>query len=417
MSNFIYNLNGDVLVFGDNYYGQLGLCHNNDVNSPTLLINDKTIENIICGTYHSVIYINSISSVTLGKDSGDVLVFGWNVYGQLGLGHNDNINVPTLLINDKSVKNIICGGYYTILYKDNGDVLVFGDNNCGQLGLGHTKHVNTPTLLMNDTTIKNIICGRFHTVIYKDNGDVLVFGDNNCGQLGLGHTKHVNTPTLLMNDTTIKNIICGRFHTVIYINSITLGKDNGDILVFGHNGDGQLGLGHYENMNTPTLLMNDTSIRNITCGGRHTIIYKDNGDVLVFGDNRYGQLGLGHNDNINVPTLLMNDKTIKNIICGNVHTIIYKDNGNILVFGDNEYGQLGLGHNTNINIPILLMNNPYVKSINGNEIKRWSIQNYRDLSILEQERIKILYYCLKYIQIQTSLKIPKFVVYEILKFI
>ena len=40
----------------------------------------------------------------------------------------------------------------------------------------------------------------------KDNGDVLVFGDNNdgqLGQLGLGHTNHVNTPTLLMNDTTI----------------------------------------------------------------------------------------------------------------------------------------------------------------------------------------------------------------------
>ena len=29
---------------------------------------------------------------------------------------------------------------------------------------------------MNDKTIKNIICGTYHTIIYKDNGDVLVFG-------------------------------------------------------------------------------------------------------------------------------------------------------------------------------------------------------------------------------------------------
>ena len=36
-------------------------------------------------------------------------------------------------------------------------------------------------------TIKNIICGRYHTIIYKDNGDVLVFGHNYYGQLGLGH--------------------------------------------------------------------------------------------------------------------------------------------------------------------------------------------------------------------------------------
>ena len=73
--------------------------------------------------------------------------------------------------------------------------------------------------------------------------------------------------------------------------------------------------------------MNDTTIKNIICGGYHTIIYKNNGDVLVFGDNDYGQLGLGHNNNINIPTLLMNDTTIRNIICGGYHTIIYKDNG------------------------------------------------------------------------------------------
>ena len=55
--------------------------------------------------------------------------------------------------------------------------------------------------------------------------------------------------------------------------------------------------------------------------------------------------------------------------------------------------------------------------MNRNEIKRWSIENFKDLSILEQERIKIFYYCLKHIQIQTTLKIPKFVVHEILKFL
>ena len=31
MSNFIYSLNGDLLVFGSNRYGQLGLCHDNHI--------------------------------------------------------------------------------------------------------------------------------------------------------------------------------------------------------------------------------------------------------------------------------------------------------------------------------------------------------------------------------------------------
>ena len=56
---------------------------------------------------------------------------------------------------------------------------------------------------------------------------------------------------------------------------------------------------------------------NITQGYiTYTIIYRDNGDILVFGDNKWGQLGLGHDEDINTPTLLINDKNIRNIICG-----------------------------------------------------------------------------------------------------
>ena len=57
--------------------------------------------------------------------------------------------------------------------------------------------------MVNDKNIKNIICCTCHTIIYRDNGDVLVFGSNNFGQLGLGHNKNINIPTLLMNDTDI----------------------------------------------------------------------------------------------------------------------------------------------------------------------------------------------------------------------
>ena len=285
MSNFIYNLNGDVLVFGVNEYGQLGLGHDDNIYIPVLLTTDKNIKDISCNENHTIIY----------KDNGDVLVFGYNQCGELGLGNNHNVYTPTLLMNDNNIRNIICGEHYTIIYKDNGDVLVFGDNNYGQLGLGlYPGCVDSPILLMNDKSIKNIICGKLHTIIYKNTGDILVFGDNRYGQLGLDYQYNdnidtdVNVPTLLMTDKIFRDIICGEYHTIIY-------RDNGDILVFGSNEFGQLGLNNnnkYTNINILTLLMNDKNIRNITCGRQHTIIYKDNGDVLVFGSNYYGQLGL-----------------------------------------------------------------------------------------------------------------------------
>ena len=89
----------------------------------------------------------------MGKENGNVLVFGLNYSGQLGLGHNKNVNIPTLLMTDKTIKNIICNGQYTKIYKNSGDVLVFGYNYHGQLGLGHDNNVNIPTLLMTDKTI------------------------------------------------------------------------------------------------------------------------------------------------------------------------------------------------------------------------------------------------------------------------
>ena len=46
------------------------------------------------------------------------------------------------------------------------------------------------------------------------------------------------------------------------------------------------------------------------------MICRTNGDVLVFGSNRYGQLGLGDNQDRNKPELLMIDPEIKQITCG-----------------------------------------------------------------------------------------------------
>ena len=46
------------------------------------------------------------------------------------------------------------------------------------------------------------------------------------------------------------------------------------------------------------------------------MIWRNNGDVLVFGYNAYGQLGLGDNQNRNKAELLMTDPEIKQIICG-----------------------------------------------------------------------------------------------------
>ena len=130
---------------------------------------DREIQNIISGGYHSFILTKS----------GELFSFGFNDNGQLGLGDNDNKNVPTLLmktwddvvpslnpplgtdrrqdrVKTKRIHQIICGAFHTFILRNNGELFAFGFNLYGQLGLGDTDNINTPTLLMIDENIVSI---------------------------------------------------------------------------------------------------------------------------------------------------------------------------------------------------------------------------------------------------------------------
>ena len=138
----------------------------------------------------------------------------------MGLGIHGNINKPTLLMRDKEIRQIICGSHHTLILKESGELFAFGDNTFGELGLGDYKNRSTPTLLMTDKGIRQIICGRHHTFILKNNGELFTFGKNINGELGLGDSDIRNVPTLLMINENIKIINNTIIEKIIWIPSI-----------------------------------------------------------------------------------------------------------------------------------------------------------------------------------------------------
>lgn len=64
------------------------------------------------------------------------------------------------------------------------------------------------------------------------------------------------------------------------------------LLAFGSNGSGQLGLGHYNDLNSPSNVDIPGSDFLVSCGGNHTIIVNNNGNAYGSGDNSLHQLGL-----------------------------------------------------------------------------------------------------------------------------
>ena len=65
----------------------------------------------------------------------------------LGLGHNNEVSLPTPIPNLPKINMISCGGYYTVCVDDlfldcEGNVYSVGQNFFGELGLAHKINQN-----------------------------------------------------------------------------------------------------------------------------------------------------------------------------------------------------------------------------------------------------------------------------------
>jgi alpha-tubulin suppressor-like RCC1 family protein len=80
---------------------------------------------------------------------GKVYSFGYNGYGNLGLGDTANRNIPNLIHFefDGMPVDIRAGDHHSIIFTDTNKVYSFGRNDDGQLGLGDTVNRNIPTLI------------------------------------------------------------------------------------------------------------------------------------------------------------------------------------------------------------------------------------------------------------------------------
>ena len=234
--------------------------------------------------------------------------------------------------------------YHSLILKNDGTLCGCGYNGYGQLGLGDTNNRTTFTQITTNTNdIKEIYCGDYHTLILKNGSTLWSTGYNKYGQLGLGDTTNRTTFTqITTNINDIKQIYCGGYHTLIL-------ENDGTLWGCGLNNVGQLGLGDTTNRTTFTqVTTNADNVKKIYCGGYHTLILKNDGTLWGCGWNEYGQLGLGDtNSRTTFTQITANTDDIKQIYCGGEHTFILKNDGTLWGCGHNEYGQLGLGDNIN----------------------------------------------------------------------
>ncbi|HJN37945.1 MAG TPA: hypothetical protein QF353_04120 [Gammaproteobacteria bacterium] len=295
---------------GRNFEGQLGVGvkGNRKKWTEVSIPKDFKIEKVIAGAAHSFLKGKDAE----GKDK--LYASGYNYYGQLGLGDNNNrrewTEVP--MPQGFSLEEVIVGGDHSFLKGKgkNGEDKFYGcgHNGVGQLGLGdfNDRREWTEIDIPQGFSVEKVMAGDYHSFLKgkgKDGNDKLyACGRNFEGQLGLGDNEHRNqwTEVDIPQGFSVEKLIAGRENSFLK----GKGKDGKDKLyACGNNSFGQLGLGHrrYRNIWTEVPVPQGFSVEKVMVGLHHSFLKgkgKDGEDKLyACGWNYYGQLGLGDNNN------------------------------------------------------------------------------------------------------------------------
>jgi E3 ubiquitin-protein ligase HERC3 len=321
---------------------------------------------------------------------GEVRCWGYNGYGQLGYGHIDDLGdnpqevyalLPPVI---DGVKQIAAGAYHTCALKIGGQVLCWGYNAYGQLGAGDQQ--NRRDGVNNTFAVPSLGTGRkavdiaaagFSTCALLDNGQVKCWGFGGVGTLGYGDSRWRGYQPGEMGDAlpvvdvglgvgAIERLSAGAYH-------VCAASNNG-FKCWGGNDFGQLGLGDINNRGDgpaemgAALPLQGGFRWSVVAGFAHTCVPTNGTGAFLFrmkcfGQNTYGQLGLG--DTVNrgdnpgevsgngagLPARIdlglrpgtTEQHNVVAMTAGHYHTCALLDTGRIKCWGYNGQGQLGLG--------------------------------------------------------------------------
>jgi hypothetical protein len=168
-----------VLVFGENYYGQLGL-GNDDAGlatqTPTAIgITDAVLVGVGGpGGNHGCAL----------RQGGELRCWGRNSTGEVGVASPDPVLVPTPVGNYAGASQLAVGSVFSCLLRADARVVCWGSDQLGELG---ADGISGPTPnVVPLANVTRVWAGEQHACARTADGTVYCWGANGAGQLGDG---------------------------------------------------------------------------------------------------------------------------------------------------------------------------------------------------------------------------------------
>jgi len=317
--------------WGSNIAGELGLGDTNHRGDEPGEMSDN-LPVVDLGTGRTAIAISVGNGHTCALlDNATVKCWGFNQFGPLGLGDtNHRGNQPGEMGDNLPIVNLGTGrtataisagsGQNVCALLDDATVKCWGNNFNGGLGLGDTNHRGDgPGEMGDNLPVLNLGTGRTATAITMggatacvllDDATVKCWGQNTTGSLGLGDRDHRgDNPGEMGDHLPIIDLGAGRTATAVSSSGAHTCAllDNATVKCWGHNGNGQLGLGNTlprglgpgemgDSLPSINLGAGRTALA-VSASGLKTCALLNDGNVKCWGNNFDGGLGLGDTNN------------------------------------------------------------------------------------------------------------------------
>ena len=334
-----------IYVWGSNIDGQCGRPGEDEYFTPQLLPNQDIDPSQV------IKVVATLKQTFLLTREGSVYNCGGNDNNELGRGGKRSQLQRLDSLEGFRIVDCAVGDGFSILAAKEGNVLAWGRNESGQLGLGEGVRDGIakpkPFTILREGVLQ-VASGLSHTVALSRNGTCYAWGANRKGQLGDGQLTSSALPKIIpqLKNRPVVKIACGADFAL----AMTVG---GLVFSWGDNSMGQLGLGDFTTRLRPELIkyLRAAKVQHIACGRAHSAVITPASLLFTFGSNAYGQLGHGQGSledrTVHTPRVVEKfqqaERAVVDVALGASHTLVLVKPHDVWVFGNGATGALGLG--------------------------------------------------------------------------